>query len=82
VDHLDEIGCEWCGGGVHHAQGAEAVFCYERVFGEGRDDGWDYEGECDLLVLDDAAELLELEALHYVDCDAFVDCLQEEHSDS
>ncbi len=49
------------------------------MFGEGKDDGWDDEGEGDLLFLDGAVELLQLEALHHVDRDALVDCLQEEH---
>ncbi len=60
---------------MHHAQRAQVVFVHERVFGEGQDDGWDDEGEGDFLVLDDAAELLQVEALHHVDRDAFVDCL-------
>ena len=64
IHSIHEFFSQRGGARVEHAQGAEVVFVHDRVFPQKQDDGWHDVGEGDLLVLDNGAELLEVEFGH------------------
>ena len=65
VDGVHQLSCQRCGARVHHADRAEVVLFDYWVLAEEQHDRRDDVGEGDLVLLDEAAEVFEVEFRHH-----------------
>lgn len=61
VQRIDNLVGQWCGTGVDHSDRAEIVLVDNWALGQCEDNWWNDVGECNLVVLDDLTEALEVE---------------------